>query len=370
MKIIFICGSLEPGRDGVGDYIRRLSNSMIRNGHEVAVLAINDRYRQTPFKGIQFSEEVALPVFRLPSNYSLSVCTRIAAGWINEIDPDLLSLQFVPFAFHTKGLPLFLTRALVKIAGNRKWHIMFHELWVGMDKESPQKHLLLGIIQQKLIRTMIKSLRPVLVHTQTRLYQQQLDKLGVTAHLLPLFSNIPVAFAATSEEKRSEDEVSMVLFGSIHPGAPVTELAKEAAWYAKRNKKRVCLILLGNCGEEKHKWIRSWESEGLPVKDIGECSEETISEVLSQSSAGISTTVTDLVEKSGSVAAMLAHGLPVLNVSRTWSPRGIKPYPTPPGVFRFHEGVLDLCFSGKAVRPHGYHVSEVSEKFEEAFMSL
>ena len=32
MKIVFICGCLEPGKDGVGDYTRRLSAELIDHG--------------------------------------------------------------------------------------------------------------------------------------------------------------------------------------------------------------------------------------------------------------------------------------------------------------------------------------------------
>ena len=42
MKIAFICGSIEPGRDGVGDYTRRLAIELIKNSYEVAVIALHE----------------------------------------------------------------------------------------------------------------------------------------------------------------------------------------------------------------------------------------------------------------------------------------------------------------------------------------
>lgn len=42
MDILFICGSVEPGKDGVGDYTRRLSGELIRIGHEVKILSLCD----------------------------------------------------------------------------------------------------------------------------------------------------------------------------------------------------------------------------------------------------------------------------------------------------------------------------------------
>ena len=44
MKIMFICGSLEPGKDGVGDYTRRLCAHLKKHHIEVGILAYNDKF--------------------------------------------------------------------------------------------------------------------------------------------------------------------------------------------------------------------------------------------------------------------------------------------------------------------------------------
>ena len=43
MKILFFCGSAEPGKDGVGDYTRRLCGELLRIGHETQILSLFDR---------------------------------------------------------------------------------------------------------------------------------------------------------------------------------------------------------------------------------------------------------------------------------------------------------------------------------------
>ncbi|RXF69440.1 glycosyltransferase [Arcticibacter tournemirensis] len=369
MKMVFICGSLEPGCDGVGDYVRRLAIDMIRKGHEIGAIALNDRYVTSSFNGCQTSEGFKLPVFRLPSTHREGKRIKEALRWLNDINPQFLSLQFVPFSFQSKGLPGMLSHILSKIGKGRRWHIMFHELWVGMDVESSKKHVYWGLVQKQLIRLLVKKLKPVLVHTQTKLYQEQLSKMGIPAFYLPLFSNIPV-----SEQKMiaciEKREVSMVVFGAIHPGAPVELLVKEACQYSKQKGTPVSLTLVGNCGAEQNKWVNVWQSENLPVKVMGGQPASKISEILSGSTLGISTTVTALVEKSGSVAAMRAHKLPVLCVSREWQPRGFGRPVIPPGIIEFTPGILDGCLSSKAALPAGYNVSEVSKIFEEHFISV
>ena len=44
MNILFICGSAEQSKDGVGDYTRRLCGALIRLGHNAQILSICDLY--------------------------------------------------------------------------------------------------------------------------------------------------------------------------------------------------------------------------------------------------------------------------------------------------------------------------------------
>ena len=44
MNILFICGSAEPGKDGVGDYTRRLCGELLRTGHRTRILALCDNH--------------------------------------------------------------------------------------------------------------------------------------------------------------------------------------------------------------------------------------------------------------------------------------------------------------------------------------
>jgi Trk K+ transport system NAD-binding subunit len=60
MKIAFICGSLEPGRDGVGDYTRRLAGELVKQQHEVLVIAFNDRQIKDTLKAVQYTDAVLM----------------------------------------------------------------------------------------------------------------------------------------------------------------------------------------------------------------------------------------------------------------------------------------------------------------------
>ena len=374
MRIIFLCGSLEPGRDGVGDYTRRLALEMIRHGHQVAAIALNDWHLKNEFLGEQIAEENYLQILRLPSNWPSEQRFARAKEWIDSFNPEWLSLQFVNFAFNIRGLHFGLGNWLAMLGKGRKWHIMFHELWVGMALEAPKKHILWGKIQRKLIKSLILKLKPSLIHTQSHLYLAQLARLGFKAEYLPLFSNIPKVNSLTQNsglqpktETDSNSQISFLVFGSIHPMSPVEQFAREAVEYAQKNRSKVSFTFIGRSGYELAHWVSVLQSENLNIELLGEQTPERISQVLSSASIGISTSSLGYIEKSGTVVAMLEHGLPVICVA---SPSKLvdMQYVAPPyGVLEYKAGNLEDCLTMKFELPQVNTLLEVSNLMEHAF---
>jgi hypothetical protein len=249
-----------------------------------------------------------------------------ARKWLELFRPDIVSLQFVSYAFNKKGLPFTLIHQLKILIKGYRCHIMFHELWIGMDVNAPIKDRIIGYVQKLLIQMLVKTAKPVSVHTQTSLYQAQLLRLGIEVRYLPIFGNIPIIKKPCQANRENENErknIYLVLFGGIHPGADVFQFAQEVAAYSKEKAVEIVLRLIGRTGKEQEHWISAWSSAGLSVQLLGEQTPDRISEVLLKSSIGITTTPMALVEKSGSVAAMLEHGLPVLCVRASWKARGV-----------------------------------------------
>src|SRR5690554_7393916 len=99
MRIVFICGSLEPGCDGVGDYTRRLACELIRQGHQIGVIALKDPGISKIIKYIQDTNGGLLATLRIPAHLPEKIRFSSAKEWIDDYNPELLSLQFVPFSF-------------------------------------------------------------------------------------------------------------------------------------------------------------------------------------------------------------------------------------------------------------------------------
>jgi hypothetical protein len=368
MRIVFVCGSLEPGKDGVGDYVRKLSKELIKNGHQIWALALND-----PFISYTFQSLIPLgngePLeLRLPADLPAKEKVAKASSFVCSIDPDFMSLQFVPFSFHHKGLPYQLSGLLKQFGKDRKWHIMFHELWIGMDRQSHIKHRLLGMAQRRLIKGLLRKLNPVLVHTHCAVYLHELKKLTDLAQKLPLFSNIPVLDPYRISQKMKQDyslvdELNIVLFGGIHYGAPVKAFAAEAADYAKRNQKNLKLIVAGRNGPELGDVVKDWEQAGLPAIILGELDNNQLSKLLTELCFGLFTTPILLAEKSGAVAAMMAHGIHLICVAREWQPFGPVQKQNPLHIPVYETGKLEQFFQTQPDFSKNVSVRSVSEQF-------
>ena len=102
MRIAFICGSIEPGRDGVGDYTRRLAAECIRQGHECRMVSLRDRGKYG--SEMQECEGVQIACLRCPASMAGEERIRQAREFLDAFQPDCISLQFVPYAFHPKGI--------------------------------------------------------------------------------------------------------------------------------------------------------------------------------------------------------------------------------------------------------------------------
>lgn len=364
MKLLFLCGSLEQGRDGVGDYTQRLAAELVRQGHQVTAIALHDQYLDHLYEGDATRDGVIFPVLRINASASRQFQLEMTNQWIDKHDPEWVSLQFVPFAFDSKGLPFYLSKFLKRLGKGRLWHIMFHELWVGTESNATLKHLLWASLQKRLIRVLVNNLQPTAIHTQSRVYQMLLEKLGVFSKNLPLFSNIPVSNTASNRMTLDNvSEIVFVIFGGIHAHAPVEELATEAANYASRKNVEITLKIVGRTGKEQEHWKMVWKKAGLSVREIGEQPIERISEELTHAAIGIATTPFCLIDKSGSVVAMLEHGLPVICVSKQWDVKGFRRDELTSKALEYRAGNFEKIFSYQATKTDSCNLSRVAEQF-------
>jgi len=350
MRIAFLCACLEPGRDGVGDYCRRLADECVRQGHTVALVALNDPYQSEDGLAEEVSARIGgdgddadekknvYDVLRLGTDLPWSERVRRGAAFLRQFAPDWLSLQFVSFGFHPKGFAWKTTDyllALKREAGLSKTartHVMVHEIWVGELpwQRSPRRRLV-GLAQKRAVLRLLARLQPAALHTTNAWYQRRLTECGFPqTRLLPLFGNIPVGVRDENSTERalsliSEGGVSIApeerprwllcgLFGLIDAG--LKDALIDALITAGRASGRT--VLVASIGRKGQQGQGIWENlvarygSAVRFADVGERDPVCVSHFLAEMDLCGTPVSQRVVGKSGTIAAMIDHGLPVV----------------------------------------------------------
>ncbi len=329
MKILFVCGSVEPGKDGVGDYTRRLAGELIHRGHSCSIVAIMDQGVNVVLEEMQEIELTRIAVLRLPYRKGYQLNCLEAKTWIETFNPEWISLQYVPFSFQSKGLPYSLGTAIRKLAKERKLHLMFHELWIGMESNATFKHKCIGLLQQRIVSNFFSKNEIRVINTQTDLYKSKLATLGYNSELLPLFSNIIKNQESKVTTTTDVLELKFCLFGNIHHGSPVEKFINELKYVLSelKDKRVLKFIFIGHCGDAIEEWKKVLLANKIKFEISGFVTDMQISILLSSCQYGISTTPYVLSQKSGSLTAMVNHQIPVLCVARNWTVKGYNQKP-------------------------------------------
>jgi hypothetical protein len=322
VRILFLCASLEPGRDGVGDYTARLAGELRLRGHDCLCAAIDDRHLEQGVGEKGFLGGSGFP--RLSPQKSWSGRMGILREEASEFQPDWVSLQFVPYGFDPKGVPFLLPGRLGSIRGGFRWHVMFHELWYGEAKGSSFKESLVCLLQRSIVRRLLVKLQPLQVHTHIGLFMERLRGLGARPVLLPLFGNIPVVEsppepwgevcpALMSGAKRT---LKCGVFGSVAPGSLPGSVLSIIGEAARQRGAEAIFIHFGEPGGSRGR--NAWDDamrklpEGAKAIVLGPLTAGRISAILQHLDLGIATTPPSALGKSGTFAAMREHGLPVI----------------------------------------------------------
>lgn len=351
MRIAFLCSSLEPGRDGVGDYVRQFACELTRSGHQCLLIALADRYVPGEFHGSH--PEYGFGIVRLTMEQWLRGEITTAEQALDRFSADWVSLQMVCYGFESQGLLFRSARLFGKLARPAQRHLMFHELWIGESIGYDFKQRTLGLLQKRLLLRACEAWQPRVIHTSNPLYRELLRRNAIRAELLPLPGNIPIGDATPSHARQrllewldleaKPDALLAGVFGSIHPEWRATTRLGELAAACSRKGRSMALLQLGRAGTMGEKFWEDLRLEfgtAVHFHRVGEASEEELSRVMHGLDLGLSTSPWCLSGKSGSVAAFLDHGVPVLATREDGGLRhGVTPEPTAhPLLHRFDPG--------------------------------
>lgn len=383
LRLAFLVGCLEPGSDGVGDYTYTLAKHLCQTGHTCLIIALKDTFIVQP------SVHPQPLVYHQPSAYKSAHAYPSLSyirfrnimehqpdfeAAVQGFQPDLISLQFVPYAFDTKGLPFFLGPLLKPLAKTYPIHIMMHELWIGFEPSAPFKHKCLGYIQKWCIQSMLTKLKPLCLHTHARFYQKLLAQIHPTVSLLPLFSSLqknsndlsplslplhnlsshdlpshtfpfhnPQVHSPSHRTLLSQDLPSpslphqnveallehkghplplkhtdplwvFSLFGTLHPEWPPEPLIPMLIELSKKQHTAILILHFGHIGRGEALWqamVERYQPACIFVK-LGPLAPADISTILENTHFAIATSPLHLLEKSSSALTFLEWGCPLI----------------------------------------------------------
>ena len=363
-RIMFLCGSLSSGRDGVGDYTRSLANACVTEGCEVALIALHDRW----IAEVKEYTDDGMRVIRLAARSSWREKQKIMRCILATLQPDWMSLQFVPYAFQDRGIPWQLPRWFADLEFNGNWHVMFHELWIGESTDYGLTERAIGFMQKCGVLRLLRTLRPKSVHTSNPIYRALLAANGVSSEVLPLFGSVPFIVTTGArwlyevlathgivfDGQESRRPLLMGMFGTIHPQWRPDPFIAQTLRISRQMQRQLVLLVIGRIGKGGERTLQ--EIENLYRKDflclnLGEQSLDRISEFLQTIDFGVTTSPWALTGKSSTVAAMLDHGVPVVVPRDDWMLRAHStPAPVPDSLLFRTDDTLLLRLIGRTPR--------------------
>jgi hypothetical protein len=297
-------------------------------GHCCSLIALNDGYLKELKEESISTERGNITVLRLPSILSWRQRTEAATVFRNRFRPDWISLQFVPYGYHPKGIVAELESWLRRILGKNRMHIMFHELWLGGYMRPSWKEQIVGSMQRTAILRLIRRTDPAVVTTSNIAYRNMLEKHGTRTEVLRLFGNIPIVSDADSgwfEDEMRRTDVSggdyardkywvFAFFGTLHREWPAEPLFSYLLEAAGRIGKKIVMASIGRLGIGETLWdeLEIRYARKIHLVKLGDRPPERISAFLQFADFGIASSPWELVGKSGTAVSMLEHGLPVI----------------------------------------------------------
>ncbi len=298
-----------PLMDGVGDYTHQLSLQLVEQGNEIAVLC-NATVAQHTVK------EQGITVLPVIQNWNaLETIGRLNTA-LREQQPEVVIWQYVPHAFHDKGLPYL---APVLIAQCRRFTttlVFFHEVRTKINPSRIKSILLGGPMY--ILSALIHSIANASA-TSNPGYLALLKAYGKVARMIPIGSNIPAA-----NQREAITTGRQFILGAFGMNLRGQEAILDALSQMKGQHEGVQLLVIGGVSKKAQSAINQRAKElglndrirftgFLPIEALAEQLDKVNLYLMLEPSHSADTW-TGTSTRSGTLAAAMARGLPVLGV--------------------------------------------------------
>lgn len=295
MNILFITNTLPPVVDGVGDYTLNLAKEFAKYGHNVSIVCKRDDRIKTDYEDIKvfpiveaWNKSAAAPVIRL----------------IRERDIYIVSLQYVPHGYEPHGLPFGLIRFVKEIRKTQVPIFTFcHEVYWryrGFNVKFLAESLLMAFISKRILKY------SDYVATSISHYAKMIKKLsGYVTPTIPITSNIPVDNVDAKSKKATVAPNKEFIVAFI--GKRDLTVVSDALRHLIDEGNNIKLLFIGKTND-----VQSIENKHC--YHTGILNIEELSNYVAAADCMImpEDNITGCSLKSGSLAAALSFGIPVI----------------------------------------------------------
>jgi len=320
-RVLFLAPAIQAGSGGVADYSRRLAHELSSPGLECHLASWTEEKMPCGPETEGIGELYLGRAGAAPREKCLML-----AEYISRLKIDWVSLQFVSYGFQPRGLVGNLGRAIEPLADLCKWHVFFHELWLGEQHGATAYESAIGWLQKRQILRLLDRLRPAGVWTNVGYYQRRLAEQNVPSSTVPIFGNFPftegreddwltgLANEATGNHLQREQYYFAGIFGTVYPIWPFQRVIPPLAKRAKGMSRTLVLVFFGKnrCEPETISQMKSLPDAA--ILNLGELDAARVDRVMRTMDVALTTTPSEAVFKSGGAVAFLERGIPTIAV--------------------------------------------------------
>jgi len=238
---------------------------------------------------------------------------RSLARVLRRFRPDWISLQFDPLMFREGK---FLVPSMLKMGRVLRAHaplyVTVHETAEVLLAGTTKNKTLLNWFRNWECSYGLRKMKAKRYFASTNLLISNLTQMGLGAELLRISTNIPRVENAKVQWPPGLNEGARIalVFGRIDP---VWNPALVLSALRDEYPGKLAIVSVGEVGYRGQGWNRLESEAGdIPCLKLGYLSAEELSAWLSRADVGIATTCFRQWPKSGSCAAMIEHGLPIV----------------------------------------------------------
>lgn len=314
-RVLIVCGRLDPKRDGVGDYVVRLTDALRAAGATVRIVHV----------GAPVREPGARSLGRTWGPSALLRAARVVRGG------DVVHVQFAPSMYRFRLaiglLPLLLGRAplvttLHEYGSWRREHVLPEPVWRRLEaRRLLDRETALLVPRSRAVVTTNAAHATAVRHRFPRAPRVDVIPIGANVSVAPGIDRVAARRSVREELGLAPDAVLLAFFGFVHPVKGVRYLAGAIAQLADEGRDVHALVVggfesLALPGAEAESFetdLRQQISAAGAADRVhltGFRDPEEVSRLLAAADVGVLPFTHGVTAKSGSLLTLLAHRLP------------------------------------------------------------